>query len=64
MTAERREVFRIQMQASLGVQCELVSGINKSGNPRGEGRWYYFVDGDKREFGTQDELMAALVGER
>ena len=42
------------------VQAEVHTSFTKMGQPRqGTERMYYFLDGDKRTFRTEEELMAA-----
>lgn len=43
-----------------GVQMEIITGKTKGmGGTFGKSRHYFFIDGDKREFRTEDELMTA-----
>jgi hypothetical protein len=43
----------------LGVQCEVYTKA-KNGYTYGKGRCYYFIDGDKRQFRTEEALIKAL----
>ena len=43
----------------LGCQCEVYTKA-KYGYIYGKGKTYYFIDGDEREFRTEDDLIKAL----
>ena len=44
----------------LSIQKETITKKNKHGYANGESKTYYFIDNDKREFKTEEELIQAL----
>jgi len=42
-------------------QCEIITPKNKASGQFGKGRAFFFLDDDKREFGSQDELRQAIL---
>lgn len=44
----------------LAIQKETITKKNKHGYANGESKTYYFIDNDKREFKTEEELIKAL----
>lgn len=44
----------------LAIQRETISKKDKHGYANGESKTYYFIDNDKREFKTEEELIQAL----
>ena len=55
-----RYAMRMYRNAEHGVQTELYTPKDKHGR-WGEGRWYYFLDGDVREFANSAEQYVAYM---
>lgn len=45
----------------LHIQKEIHTPVGKDGYTMGKGKVYFFIDNDKREFRTEQELIKALV---
>lgn len=56
METSYHRVFR---DDELGVQMKVLTP-RKDGAPDGLGELYYYIDGDGREFRTEDDMMQAL----
>jgi len=50
---------RVYRNNRIGAQHEVITRRNKDGSP-GECKQYFFLDGDKREFRTEEALMRAV----
>ncbi len=57
-TSFRNEHQSVYRDNALGVQKETLVPY-RNGQPC-EGKSYYYIDGDEREFRSEEELMAAL----
>jgi hypothetical protein len=46
-----------------GIQCEIHTHMKKNQRP-GKSKFYYFIDGDPREFKSEEELIKAIDEEK
>lgn len=54
---EKRRYITMYRDNEKGLQRELVTKRDKDGNPTGNGKYYYFIDGINREFKTEIEMI-------